>query len=85
MVPPYMTDTESKFSFFFWDLELGLWTGTRLVNMYNICKNIQKILLNIQCVPWQRASGIGLLQAHFRSSEVPKGFIGTPRVGANYI
>ena len=40
---------------------------------------------NIQGVPWQRASGIGLLQACFRASEVPKGVIVTPRVGANYI
>ena len=41
--------------------------------------------LHIQGVPWQRASGIGLLQACFRTSEVPKGVIVTPRVGANYI
>ena len=39
----------------------------------------------IQGVPWQRASGIGLLQACFRTSEVPKGVIVTHIMGANYI
>ena len=46
--------------------------------------NSQQMSLILKCVPSLRASGICLLQACFRSSEVPNGFIGTLRTGANY-
>ena len=51
----------------------------------NQVDKVLSITCIIQGVPWQLASGIGLLQACFRTSEVPKGVIVTPRVGANYI
>ena len=39
----------------------------------------------LQCVYIKADWGTGLLRAYFMTSEVPKGFYGFPRLGANYI
>ena len=40
--------------------------------------------MNLQGVQIDVASGMGLLQKCFWTLEVPKGFLGTPRMGVNY-
>ena len=40
---------------------------------------------NISGVSSKEVTGMGLLQAYFRNSDVLNGFYGIPRSGANYI